>query len=165
MQFRLVPNHVTTVGQIVITGAEKVSPSVVLNSLSFKPGDLFRRSDVIESQRNLYESSLFKLAALDVPQTFDSAKTVNVLLREAPLHEARLSAGFNTVDYIQTEARYTAYNLLGGARRLDAVGTVGNLFARSMNGQGIFRADPGRHDDHRRRRGASSSRPGRRAPR
>lgn len=142
VQFRLVPNHVTTVGQIVITGAEKVSPSVVLNSLSFKPGDLYRRSDVIESQRNLYESSLFKLAALDVPQTFDSAKTVNVLLREAPLHEARLSAGFNTVDYIQTEARYTAYNLLGGARRLELSGTVGNLFARSMNGAGIFRQIP-----------------------
>jgi outer membrane protein assembly complex protein YaeT len=139
VQFRLVPNHRTTVGQIVITGAEKVSPNVVLNSLSFKPGDLFRRSDVIESQRNLYESSLFKLAALDVPQTFDSAKTVNVLLREAPLHEARLSAGFNTVDYIQTETRYTAYNLFGGARRLELSGTVGNLFAASINGRGIFR--------------------------
>ena len=139
---RLVPNHLTTVGEIVITGAEKVSPSVVLNSLSFKAGDLFRRSDVIESQRHLYESSLFKLAALDVPQTFDSAKSVHVVLREAPLHEARLSAGFNTVDYIQTEARYTAYNLFGGARRLDLSGTVGNLFASSMNGSGIFRQIP-----------------------
>jgi outer membrane protein assembly factor BamA len=142
VQFRLVPNHLTTVGEIVITGADRVSPSVVLNSLSFKPGDLFRRSDVIESQRNLYESSLFKLAALDVPQTFDSAKSVHVLLREAPLHEARLSAGFNTVDYIQTEARYTAYNLFGGARRLELSGTVGNLFASSMNGAGIFRQVP-----------------------
>ena len=142
VQLRIVPNHLTTVGEIVITGAEKVSPSVVLNSLSFKPGDLYRRSAVIESQRNLYESSLFKLAALDVPQTFDSAKTVNVLLREAPLHEARLSGGFNTVDYIQTEARYTAYNLLGGARRLELSGTVGNLFAGPLNGAGIFRQIP-----------------------
>ena len=142
VQIRLVPNHRTTIAQIVITGADKVAPSVVLNSLSFKAGDLYRRSDVIESQRNLYESSLFKLAALDVPQTFDSAKTVNVLLREAQLHEARLSAGFNTVDYIQTEARYTAYNLFGGARRLELSATVGNLFASSMNGSGIFRQVP-----------------------
>jgi outer membrane protein assembly complex protein YaeT len=139
VQIRLVPNHRTTVGDIVITGSEKVASDVVLNSLSFRPGDLFRRSAVIESQRNLYESNLFKLVVLDVPQTFDSAKTVNVLVREAPLHEARLSAGFNTVDYIQTEARYTAYNLFGGARRLELSGTVGNLFASSMNGRGIFR--------------------------
>jgi outer membrane protein assembly factor BamA len=143
VQIRIVPNHRTTVGEIVITGAEKVAPGVVLNSLNFKPGDLFRRSDLIESQRNLYESSLFRLAVLEVPQTFDSAKTVNVRLREAPLHEARLSFGFNTVDYIQTEARYTAYNLLGGARRLELSGTVGNLFARPMNGAGIFRRIPG----------------------
>ena len=136
---RLVPSHVTTIGAIVITGAQKVASKVVLNSLSFRPGDLYRRSSIIQSQRNLYESSLFKLAVLDVPQSFDSAKTVNVLLREAPLHEARLSGGFNTVDYIQTEARYTAYNLLGGARRLELSGTVGNLFASAINGRGIFR--------------------------
>ncbi len=140
VKVQIIPHHPTTVGAIVITGAEKVSPKVVLNALSFKQGDLYRRSAVIESQRNLYESNLFKLAVLDVPQTLDSAKTVNVLLREAPLHEARLSAGFNTVDYIQTEARYTAYNLLGGARRLELSGTVGNLFAGSINGAGIFRA-------------------------
>jgi outer membrane protein assembly factor BamA len=143
VQIRIVPNHRTTVGEIVITGADKVAPSVVLNSLSFRPGDPFRRSDLIESQRNLYESSLFRLAVLEVPQTFDSAKTVNVRLREAPLHDARLSLGFNTVDYIQTEARYTAYNLFGGARRLELSGTVGNLLARSMNGAGIFREIPG----------------------
>ena len=138
VQFRLVANHLTTIGTIVIAGTEKIAPRTVLNSLSFREGDLYRRSALIESQRNLYESNLFKLAAIDVPQTFDSVKTVNVLLREAPLREARVSFGFNTVDYFQTEARYTNYNLLGGARRLDVTGTVGNLLAGSLNGKGIF---------------------------
>ncbi len=142
VHLRLVHNHLTTVSQIVITGADKVSPTVVLNALSFRRGDLFKRSEVIESQRNLYQSSLFKLATLEVPPTFDSAKTVNVVLREAPLHDARLSAGFNTVDYFQTEARYTAYNLLGGARRLELSATVGNLFASALNGRGIFHQIP-----------------------
>ncbi len=137
-QLRVVSNHVTTVGSIVITGADKVSSSTVLNSLSFRPGDLFRRSKMIESQRNLYESNLFKLAALDIPETFDSLKTVNVLLREAPMHEARVGGGFNTVDFVQTEGRFTHYNLFGGARRLDVSATVGNLLAGSLNGQGIF---------------------------
>jgi outer membrane protein assembly factor BamA len=97
---------------------------------------------VLQSQRNLYESNLFRLASLQVPETFDSVKTVHVLLREAPLHEARLSAGFNTVDFIQTEGRFTHYNLLGGARRLDATAAIGNLFASSLNGSGIFHAQP-----------------------
>ncbi len=137
--FRLVPNHLTTVGDITITGTEKVDPRTVLNSLTLRPGDLYKRSAVLESQRNLYESNLFKLAALDVPQTFDSVKAVSVVVREAPLREARTSVGFNTVDFVQTEGRFTHHNLLGGARRLDLTATVGNLFAPSLNGTGIFR--------------------------
>jgi outer membrane protein insertion porin family/translocation and assembly module TamA len=138
VQFRLVPNQLTTIGNIVITGTDAISPKTVRNLLTFKEGDLYRRSAILESQRSLYESNLFKLAAIDVPQSFDTAKTVNLVLREAQLHEARVSVGFNTVDYIQTEGRFTNYNLLGGARRLDVAGTIGNLMARSLNGKGIF---------------------------
>ena len=142
VQFRLVKNHLTTVGDVVIAGANQVSNRTVLNSLSFRTGDLFSRSKMLESQRNLYESNLFKLAAIDVPETFDSVKTVNVLLREAQLHEARIGGGFNTVDYLQTEARYTAYNLFGGARRLDVSASVGNLLASALNGRVIFKKQP-----------------------
>lgn len=138
VQFRLVPNQLTTISNIVISGTQAIAPRTVLNLLSFRQGDLYRRSSILESQRSLYESNLFKLASIDVPQTFDTAKTVKVVLREAQLHEARVSFGFNTVDYFQTEGRFTDYNLLGGARRLDITGTVGNLMARSLNGKGIF---------------------------
>lgn len=138
VQIQLVPNHLTTVGTIQVRGANKVSESVVRNSLSFREGDVYRRSSVLESQRSLYESNLFRLATINVPETFDSAKAVNVVVREAPLHEARVSAGFNTANFIQTDARYTAYNLLGGARRLDAQVTLGNLLAGSLNGVGPF---------------------------
>ena len=139
LQVRLVKNHLTTVGDVVILGTSQVSEHTVLNSLSFHTGDLFRRSKVLESQRNLYESNLFKLAAIDVPETFDSVKTVNVLLREAQLHEARIGGGFNTVDFLQIEGRYTAYNLFGGARRLDLSATAGNLLASSLNRNSFFR--------------------------
>ena len=142
VQFRLVKNHLTTVGDIVILGTSQVSNRTVLNSLSFRTGDLYSRGKMLESQRNLYESNLFKLAAIDVPETFDSVKTVNVLLREAQLREARIGGGFNTVDYLQAEARYTAYNLFGGARRLDVSATAGNLLASTLNGRAIFRAQP-----------------------
>jgi outer membrane protein insertion porin family/translocation and assembly module TamA len=138
VQVNLVRNHRTTVGDISVVGTVAVTPRTVLNSLSFRSGDLFRRSAMIESQRNLYESSLFKLAVLDVPESFDSVKSVNVLLREAPLHEARIGGGFNTVDFVQTEGRFTHYNLFGGARRLDVSATVGNLFASNLNGKGLF---------------------------
>jgi outer membrane protein assembly factor BamA len=138
VQFRLVKNHLTTVGDITITGTNQIEPQTVRNSLSFGPGDLFRRSAMIESQRNLYESNLFKLATFEIPPTFDSVKAVNVLLREAPLHEAHIGAGFNTVDFVQTDARFTHYNLFGGARRLDISAAVGNLAAGPLNNNRLF---------------------------
>ena len=138
VQFRLVRNRLTTVGEIVILGTDKVAERTVRNSLGFHSGDIFKRSAMLESQRNLYESNLFKLAVLEVPETFDSVKLVNVALREAALHEARIGAGFNTVDFLQTEGRFTHYNLFGGARRLDISATVGNLAATNLNGKGLF---------------------------
>ena len=138
VRIALVPNYVTTIGEINIQGARKIAPSTVLNSLNFRVGDRYRRTTVLQSQRNLYESNLFRLATIEVPASFDSVKTVNVVVREAPLHGARVSAGFNTANFVQTDARYTAYNLLGGARRLDAQVTLGNLLARALNDKGIF---------------------------
>jgi outer membrane protein assembly factor BamA len=53
-----------------------------------------------------------------------------------------VSTGFNTVDFLQAEGRFTHYNLLGGARRLDATVAIGNLLATSLNGSGIFHQQP-----------------------
>ena len=135
----LVPNHVTTIGTISVTGTQKVSPLVVLHALAFKPGDLYRQTTLLESQRNLYESSLFKFAQIQVPKQLDSVKSVNIDVSEAPLHEVRAGPGIDNVDFAQVTAQYTAYNLLGGARRLDVSATAGNLFASSLSGRGIFR--------------------------
>ena len=80
---------------------------------SCSPEELFRRSELLRSQRALYESNLFKRAAIEIPRQGDSSKVVVVTVTEAPLREARLSAGFNTIDFFQVEGRFTHYNFLG----------------------------------------------------
>jgi len=139
VQLTLTPNRRTTVGTISITGLKKVSEATVRHSITFQKGDLYRLSDVLGSQRNLYESNLFRLATIDVPVQYDSVKDVNIDVTEAPLHEAQLGPGLNNVDFLQFQTHYTDYNLFGGGRRLDVDGTVGNLFARSLQGRGFFR--------------------------
>jgi outer membrane protein insertion porin family len=135
----LIPNRLTTVGRITVTGAQRVDVATIRRSITFRQGDLFRQSDVLESQRNLYESNLFRLATIDVPVQFDSVKNVNIDVTEAPLHEARVGPGLTNVDFLQFQTHYTSYNLFGGARRLDVDGSVGNLFASSLQGRGTFR--------------------------
>jgi outer membrane protein insertion porin family/translocation and assembly module TamA len=142
--FTLIPKYKTTVEDIVINGNEGVDDRTIRKSLTFRIGDIFRRSDLLRSQRALYESNLFRRAAIEPRPpidiaTPDSAKVVVIAVQESPPREARVSAGFNTVDFVQVEARFSHYNFLGGARRLDVQGAVGNLFARSLNGRGIFR--------------------------
>jgi outer membrane protein assembly complex protein YaeT len=133
------PRWKATVAELRITGNEVITPKTIRNSLTLHEGDIFRRSDVITSQRNLYESGLFRHAAILVPPQGDSTKIVEVQVREAPLREARVSGGFNTADFVQVDGMFRHYNFLGGARRLDLTGTVGNLFARQLNNTSIFK--------------------------
>jgi outer membrane protein assembly factor BamA len=138
VRLTLIPNHATYVGDIVINGLEKVSRQTVLNSITLSTGDLFRAGDVLESQRNLFESNLFRLAAVEVPPQFDSVKKISINVVESPLHEAHVGLGLTNIEFFQTDAKYTAFNLLGGARRLDLNAAVGNLLGNQLAGRGFF---------------------------
>jgi outer membrane protein insertion porin family len=135
----LIPNRVTTIGQITVNGTQRVNPTVVRHALAFQTGDLYRETSLIESQRNLYESNLFRVAQIIVPKQRDSVKNVDVDVIEAPLHEVRGGPGFDNINFAQIQAEYLSYNLFGGARKLDVNTTVGNLFAPALQGHGIFR--------------------------
>ncbi|HEU5175306.1 MAG TPA: BamA/TamA family outer membrane protein [Gemmatimonadaceae bacterium] len=139
LTLRATPNRRATVGTITIRGTDKVAPQTIVNSMTLRTGEIFRRSDVLLSQRNLYESNLFRSALVTVPPQLDTVKDIEVEVLEAPVREAHVGGGFNTIDYFQLQGRFTHYNILGGARRLDLTGAVGNLLASSMNGAGIFR--------------------------
>jgi outer membrane protein assembly factor BamA len=138
VSFHLTPNRRTTIGRVTVAGNNHVNTKTVLNSLTFHTGDLFRQSSILESQRNLYESNLFRLVAVDAPPQYDSVKNVTIDVTEAPLHEARVGPGLSNIDFLQFQSHYTSYNLFGGARRLDVDFSAGNLFASSLQGRGLF---------------------------
>ena len=133
------PRWIATVSDIIVEGNDRIDTRTILNSLYLAPGNLFKRADLLRSQRALYESNLFKRAAIEIPRQGDSSKVIVVTVTEAPLRESRLSVGFNTIDFFQVEGRFTHYNFLGRARRLELQAAVGNLLAQSLNGRFIFR--------------------------
>jgi outer membrane protein assembly complex protein YaeT len=139
------PKWRATVGNIGVIGNQKVSEQTIRNSLTFGSGDVFKFHEIAESQRNLYESSLFKRAAIAIippsdsgPIRADSIKDVRVNVTEAPLREARLASGLNTREFLQVEGRFTHYNFQGRARRVDIQGSIGNLLAPYLNNRGVF---------------------------
>ncbi|HVF40138.1 MAG TPA: BamA/TamA family outer membrane protein [Gemmatimonadaceae bacterium] len=133
------PKWKATISDVIVEGNQRISTRTILKMLTIQPGDIFRRSEMLRTQRELYESNLFRRAAIEVPRQGDSTKVIVVTVQESPLREARLSTGFSTVDFFQFEGRYTHYNFRGGRRRLEIQGAVGNLFANSLNGKLIFK--------------------------
>src|SRR5688572_17595887 len=132
------PKWPTVIGRISISGNERVSERTIRNSLTLTEGRPYKRHEVISSQRNLYESNLFRRAVIIVPPQGDSVEHIQITVQEAPLREIRASAGFNTLEFGQVEGRLTRYNWFGGARRLDFRVALGNLLASSLNAQFPF---------------------------
>ena len=136
---RVDPNWRTTVGSITVSGNDAVTTRTIQNSIMLRPGQVFRYSDLTESQRNLYESNLFRLAQITVDPRPDSVKHIAIEVREAKMHEARVAGGFNNVDFVQFDGRFANNNTFGGARKFDLTGAIGNLGAGTLAGRGIFR--------------------------
>ena len=133
------PRWVATVESVTVHGDSALTPEIAKKMVTLKPGNIYKREDVIESQQSLYNSNLYRRATIVLPPRGDSAKLIDINLTEARLHSVKLSAGFSTIDFIQTEGKFTNYNWLGDARRLDLHLTVSNLLAPALNGTGIFR--------------------------
>lgn len=134
----LQPGPRTIVRAVEIEGNTEVTDLTIRRMLRFQPGGLYRRSAILESQRDLYLSGLFSEVDVGALPSKDSAKTIQVRLTEAPLRNVDIKAGITTADFLQFESQFTRYNFLGGARRLTLRTTVSNVLANQLNGNGIF---------------------------
>lgn len=127
-----------TVSAVEVQGNSAVSARTVGRLMHVRAGDVYRRTAVLESQRDLYLSGLFSEVDVVTPPTTDSAKTITVQVTEAHHKQLEFRGGFTTADFGQLEAEFTRYHFLGSARRLTLRGTVSNLLARQLNGAGPF---------------------------
>lgn len=140
-QIRVTPRWPTRVGSITITGLRELEPAAVRRRLLLSEGDDFTRDAAFESQRRLYESGLFRRATLTTNQN-DSIRNVLVTVEEADLRAVEVRAGFSTMDFVQTSASFVHQNFLGGTRRFEASGILGNLLAETLEDQFIFSTLP-----------------------
>ncbi len=132
------PGPITTVQAIDLQGNRQVSDRTVRRLLDVHPGDLYRRSAVLGSQRNLYLSGLFSAVDFTTRAAGDSQRVLTLQLTESDLHRLQLGTGITTADFVQLDAQFTRYNVFGSARRLTLRSTLSNLFAGQLNGAGVF---------------------------
>jgi outer membrane protein assembly factor BamA len=122
-------------GEIRVEENELLDDESVRRMLPFRAGSLYRRSQVLDGQRNLYGLDIVQSAVVEEMRseaTSDTLIPVRVRVNEGDLHRVRVGVGWTTADCLMTEARWTSRNFRGGARRLEARARLSNLLATDL---------------------------------
>src|SRR5665213_524716 len=116
------PGKVAHFGPTTVQGNESVSDRVMLRELTFKEGDLYRRSRVQDVQRRLYAMSLFQFVNVE-PVDIDAQPDVvptRITVAEGPHQRVNFGVGYGTEEQARIDAEYRRLNFLGGARTAGA---------------------------------------------
>jgi outer membrane protein insertion porin family len=116
-----------TINKVTVKGNDKTNDHVIYREIRTRPGQLFRRSDIIRTNRELATLGYFdpeKLNVIPTPNAADGTVDIEYIVEEKPSDQIELSGGW------------------GGARQslgqqgLGIIGTLGvtftNFSARSM---------------------------------
>jgi outer membrane protein insertion porin family/translocation and assembly module TamA len=98
-------------------------------------GQLFREYEVVDAQRALYQTEAYQHVSITPDSGSDTLVTLYTRLAEAPMHAARVGAGYGTLDCLRLTGEFTDYNFLSGARRLDVNARVSKIgIGRPLDG-------------------------------
>jgi outer membrane protein assembly complex protein YaeT len=113
------PGPLTYHGALEIEGNSSVGDDVIQRQLTFKPGDLFRQSRILESQRKLYGLEVFQFANVEPLReegTQATAIPTRVTVTEGKHRKVNFSLGYGTEEKARVEVDWRHVNFFGGAR-------------------------------------------------
>jgi outer membrane protein assembly complex protein YaeT len=116
-------------GEIEITGNRSVSDEVIRRQLLFKPGDLFQRSAIQDSQRRLYGMALFQFVNVETinAETQEAEVKTRITVVEGKHQRVNMGVGYGTEEKARVDAEYHHVNFLGGARSAGVHGRWSSL--------------------------------------
>lgn len=113
------PGPVARHGELSIQGNSSVSDNVIRRQLTFKPGDIFRQSKLLESQRKLYALEVFQFANVQTVREEGEKPTdipTRITVTEGKHRKVNFSLGYGTEEKARVEADWRHVNFFGGAR-------------------------------------------------
>jgi outer membrane protein assembly complex protein YaeT len=161
LRFAATPGPLAYFGSVEISGNSSISDGAVRRHLSYKPGDLFRVSQLQDSQRKLYGLEVFdfvNIEALGTEQRISEIAT-RVTVTEGKHRRAEFGVGYGSEERARVDARWRHVNFFGGARTAGAHGRWSSLdrgvrldfhqpylfrrnYSASLNGQTWFSNEP-----------------------
>lgn len=108
-------------GATKIEGSLSVDEDIIRRELAFHEGNLYRLSDITESQRRLYGLELFQFVniAPRLPDERAAQVPVVVTVAEGKHRRLQLAAGYGSEERARGRVNWRHVNFLGGARAMD----------------------------------------------
>jgi outer membrane protein assembly complex protein YaeT len=118
LTFAATPGPLAYFGPIEISGNQSVSDRAILRKLNFKPGELYRRRIVLDTQRQLYQMELFQFVNIETvnPEKETSEVPIRVTVAEGKHQRVNFGVGYGTEEHGRIDGEYHHVNFLGGAR-------------------------------------------------
>ena len=125
------PDGRAVIGRIEVIGAKRVDSSVVRKLLVSRTGRRYSQEELFESQRNLYESDLFRFATVNIDSAAyhpgDTAVPLVVQVNESRPRRIRGGLGYATYDCFRGSLGWTSRDFLGAGRILDLTSRVSKV--------------------------------------
>lgn len=122
-----------TINKVTVTGNDKTNDHVIYREIRTRPGQLFRRSDIIRTQRELAQLGYFdpeKLNVIPTPNPADGTVDIEYVVAEKPSDQIELSGGWGGRSY------YSGSNSGG----IGIIGTLGVTF-NNFSARNFFKKD------------------------
>ena len=118
LTFTAEPGELAHFGAVEVVGNKSVSDRIIRRQLTFRPGELFQRGQVQDSQRRLYGLELFQFANVE-PLNADAQPAevpIRVTVAEGNHQRVNFGVGYGTEEKARVDAEYHHVNFLGDAR-------------------------------------------------
>lgn len=122
IHYLISPGQLSYIGRTSIEGNKHVKEKFIRKQLKYKEGDLYNRSLLERTRKNLYFLQMFRVVSVLPQMGEDSLRNpipVRLYVEEAPRLNARVGLGYGTEDKFRTFLDLTYLGLLGDARRLN----------------------------------------------
>lgn len=97
IEMRVYEGRQAMIRNVTVTGNTKTNDNVIMREIRTRPGQLFRRSDVIRSQRQLASLGYFNPETIDVkptPDPYTGTVDIEYVVEERPSDQVELSGGW-----------------------------------------------------------------------
>jgi outer membrane protein assembly complex protein YaeT len=122
LTFAAEPGKIARIGPVEVVGNKSVGNNIIRRELTFKPGELYRRSIMQDSQRRLYGLELFQFANIEPvnPEQQPDEVPIRVTVAEGNHQRVNFGVGYGTEEKARIDSEYHHVNFLGGARSAGA---------------------------------------------